>query len=126
MTQRIVDILEIIQIEKQQRQFLARLSDLDHFLMEPVQQHPAIGQTGQKIEIGLAPDHIFRFFLFGEILGKHDIIANGTILVINDIDRQPCRIQFTVLFPVPQLATPDPLFTKLAPHRLVKRPVLTP
>ena len=89
MPQCIVDVLEIIQVEKQQRQLLAGLVYFDNFLFHPVHQHAAIRQIRQEIEIRLTPYHVFRFLLLREIIGEFNVIANGPVFVVNHIDCQP-------------------------------------
>ena len=56
VAQRVVDILEPVQIEVQERDFLAVTVCVPDLVFEAVTQHLAVGETGQRIEIGLIPD----------------------------------------------------------------------
>jgi hypothetical protein len=54
----VVDFLEVVEVEEQQRQEGPPRSALLHFLAQPVHEHVAVGQAGQLVEIGLVPDQL--------------------------------------------------------------------
>ena len=67
MAQRVIDFLEVVQVNEQNRQLQAvALAFLD-FLGEPVAQHAPVGQAGQRVEMGLLPDQRFGLFAFGDV-----------------------------------------------------------
>ena len=64
MPQRIVDILEMIEIEKHQSDRCTRSLRLARFEKQSFRKHPSVRQAGNLIKIGMAPDRFFGFFLF--------------------------------------------------------------
>ncbi len=65
MPEGIVDILETIEIEKQQRQLLGLALTLSNGLLEPFEKHATIGQFGQWIEISQSADLLYGFAALG-------------------------------------------------------------
>jgi len=81
MTQAIVDILEMIQVEKQNGNAMTGPVCIIHSLSEAItQQHP-IGQTGKRIVMGQESDPVFCLELFGNITGYLNNTENPAFTV---------------------------------------------
>ena len=52
MPESVIDTLEAVQVEQEQHHLLVLTRRLSHRLLEPVQQQPAIGQSGKLVVIG--------------------------------------------------------------------------
>ncbi len=66
MAERIVDALELIEIEAEHRQALAALHALD-LVIELLEQQHAIGQVGQRVVARHVRDAVFRALAFGDV-----------------------------------------------------------
>ena len=67
VAQRVVDLLEVVQIDQKQRQRATRARGLADLVLEPLPQHAPIGQAGEHVEVGLPPDHLVGLLLLGDV-----------------------------------------------------------
>ena len=58
MAQRVVDVLEAVEVEQQHRDHAALAAGAGQLLAEPVVQQGAVGQAGEQIVQGQTPDHL--------------------------------------------------------------------
>ena len=63
VAEQVVDLLEAVQVDEQQRHLQAAARGLAYFLIEPVAEQATVGQTGQRVEIGMVPDPLVRHLL---------------------------------------------------------------
>ena len=56
MSESVIDALEAVQVEQEQHHLLVLARSLSHRLLEPIQQQPAIGQSGKLVVIGKVAD----------------------------------------------------------------------
>ena len=67
MTQAVVDVLESVKVQKQQRQMLPlALRTLDR-VVEAVEEQFAVRQPGEVVEVGQAVDALFAASLLGDV-----------------------------------------------------------
>lgn len=66
MSQGVVDLLEVVQVDEQDRQLFSAAVALLDLLLEPVAQHAPVGQAGQAVEIRLLPDLRLRVLAVGD------------------------------------------------------------
>src|SRR5690554_3214916 len=126
MTETVVDMLEAIQIDKQQRsKALVTIAGFE-CLPQPVEQHAPVGQARERIieseSVGL---------LFGSPPKRHIgqrryVVSELSRCIHDSTDGNPLRINFTVLAPVPDLTLPATLLINGAPHLAVKAGIVTP
>ena len=67
VAQCVVDFLEVVQIDKKHRQLLPVALAAPDFLVQPVGQCAAVGQSGQRVEQGLLADQRLGLFAFGNV-----------------------------------------------------------
>ncbi|MPN31366.1 hypothetical protein SDC9_178840 [bioreactor metagenome] len=126
MAERIVDALEMIEIEEHQRGAALVAPALFHDMAEAVAQQQPVGQAGQRVVVGEILDLLLRRLALGDIVKGADVIDVLAIAIAHGRDRQPFRIHRTVLAAIPNLAFPASVINDLAPHPGIEGFVVTP
>src|ERR1035437_4011752 len=67
MAQRVVECLEVIHINEQQRVLMAVTESAHHCLFEPVHQQPAVGQASQRVREGQSLNLVFGPLAVGDV-----------------------------------------------------------
>ena len=67
MSQGVVDFLEMVQVDEQDRHLLAFAIDFLEFELQPVAQHAPVRQAGQHVEVGLVPDQRLGILARGDV-----------------------------------------------------------
>lgn len=116
----VVELLEVVEVDEQQRaaQALA-LAGLQRML-QPVQQQPAVRQVGQGVVVGEADDGLLGALALGDVLHHADVVADRTVLVLDRGDAQELGVELAALAAVPQLTAPDAHRGQLRPHRAIE------
>ena len=83
MAERVVDALEMIEIEIQQRQVLALMNPLERLLELLAEQHP-IGQVGQRIVVRQVRDALIRTFALRHVLDHAEQILRLPASIADD------------------------------------------
>ena len=68
--ERVVDLLELVEVDEHQRHFQAGAVRFLDLLRQPVMEHAAVGQAGQRIVVGLVPDQFLGCFPAGDVADK--------------------------------------------------------
>ncbi len=68
VSERVVDLLEVVQVDEQDRDVQLIALGLGDVVRQPVMEHAPVGQLGQRVEVGLLPDQHFRLLLLGHVL----------------------------------------------------------
>ncbi len=76
MPERVVDALEVVEVEAQHRQALAPLHALE-LVVQPLAQHQAIGQVGQRVVARHVHDALLSALPVGDVLVGGDPAAAG-------------------------------------------------
>ena len=79
VAQRVVDGLELVQVDKQYRQRMLVLVHAGDGLAQPAVQRMAVGQSGQGVEMGVALDLLFVFLLVGHVVDGTDKARSGRV-----------------------------------------------
>ena len=88
VAERVVDVLEPVEIDQEQRAAFLPASGIAQRLVEGFAHQGAIGQAGQRIEAGKAADLLFRAALFGEVGADPAEAEEAAALVEDRIARQ--------------------------------------
>ncbi|MNF71292.1 hypothetical protein D3C84_532390 [compost metagenome] len=116
----VIDHLEMIQIDHQQR--TAALLDLRRrqCLLGTVGEQQAVGQIGQWIVMRQVLEFVLGILDRADV-GKHrDVVAELAVVVMNQADRLPLRVDPAVFATVPDLAAPLAATVERGEHRLVE------
>lgn len=124
MAQRVVDLLEVVQIKEKQHQGQAVARGQLHFLRQPVLEHAAVRQAGEEIEIGLLPNQLVRRLLLRNIGEQRHPAMNFAVFADDGVDGEPFRVQLAVLAPVPNLPLPLAGGLDRLPHGPIKRRIV--
>src|SRR3989338_1061462 len=97
---RIIERLEVIQIEKHYRAIMAAAFAGSHRLPEPVIEQAAVGQLRQGIVKSQISNLFFGLFALGDVLHDSDEIPDRSIPAGNRGDDERLVIEGTILAPV--------------------------
>jgi hypothetical protein len=125
MAERVVDDLEAVEIDEQDRQFGFIAVRPLHCLVQPVAQQQSVRQTGERIVVRLMVELIVRPAQLGDIREHADVVGDAALAVIHGTDRQGFEKGLSILAPVPELALPAPGGRQFLPHPDIEIPILT-
>ena len=106
VTHRIVDVLEVVEIEEQHRDAgiaAARAIDRSD---EPLYQQAAIRQSGQRVVVGEIAQILLVALAFGDVGHHADVVRAQAEMIVHGADFEPAEEFLPVLAPLPQLAAP--------------------
>jgi len=106
MTQRVIDVLETIEIDKQQSQFVLQYTGLTNRIFYLLVKSRAIEQLRQSIALGHELQAGLRFFTGSKVAENRDIMRNRASRIVDRANRQPSRIKFARLAPIQHFALP--------------------
>ncbi|MPN02000.1 hypothetical protein SDC9_149213 [bioreactor metagenome] len=126
MSQRIIDNLETIHIQKQQGKAGVHPVGKGAGLLQAVgQQHP-VGQAGQGVIAG----NVFKLLLMGflrtDVGEQRDEMLCSAIGLAYRADREQLGVKAPILAPVPHFATPVSVLEQRIPHCLIEFAGLVP
>ncbi len=124
VAQRVVDVLEVIEIEENQRQRLMAALRAAERVADAVLEQAAVRQPGERIEMREPLDMLLRCLVLGDVAEDADIVAQRAAGIAYLADRQPLRKDAAVLAPVPHLALPVALVIDGLPHGPIERLIL--
>ncbi len=101
MAKPVIDFLEAIEINKQQRQRQAGAGRVFDFAFQPVAKQAAVRQAGQRVKVCASPDLLFRRFAFGHVMrgsgnGLHlALIAHDRYekIIVGHLFSRRCRVR---------------------------------
>jgi len=112
----VVDHLETVQIDEQQREWVTLPTGRAHRLLQALLKQRPIGKLGHQIEVRQPADTLFGALALGYI-GQHVDETQRTVVAIPlDADAVPGAEHATVLAPVPDLTLPVPAAIEHVPH----------
>ncbi|MEZ5906976.1 MAG: hypothetical protein R3C69_18415 [Geminicoccaceae bacterium] len=68
----VVDLLEVIEIEHQEGTQVAWSATVGEIALQPLEQHPTVGEPGEAIALGEHPDPLLRRFHRGQVLNQRE------------------------------------------------------
>ena len=126
MAETVVDRLEVVQIDEENRHPRAgSLRDLERMLESRVDEQP-VGQSRQRIVVGQPAQAGFGFLEVGDIGKYPDVMAVAARWVTHHADRHPLGVDLAILAPVADLALPMSLLEQTGPHVTVEGLVMAP
>ncbi len=120
MSEAVVDRLEAVEVEEEQRSALAIGSLLGQRLGYPLSQLQSIRQRGQRIVMRQKFQSRFALLDLAYVGEDPDIVDDLAPLVARGVDRQPLGIAGAVFAAVPDLALPMTAITDISGDVLVK------
>src|SRR5471032_902831 len=121
VAQRVVQRLEVIQVDKQQRTARTTSRAYRNSLRQAIQQQRAVGQARQGVEEGEFLDALFRDLAFGDVVMRAYIVTDASAFACHRRNRQPFRIDLAILATSPDLALPAAHAVNRFPHLAEKR-----
>lgn len=91
----VVDLLEIVQIDEQQRPHLPRLARRGQGMVQAVQQHASVGQAGQPVKVGQLVRAGFGQLAFGDVSRQGNETGNlpgRCAFLVRDGQLEPMRL----------------------------------
>ena len=88
VAERVVDVLEAVEIDQEQRAALLAAGGIAQRLVERLAHQRAVGQAGQRIEAGEAADFLLRAALLGEVGADPAEAEEAAALVEDRVARQ--------------------------------------
>lgn len=101
MAQRVVQGLELVQIDKQQRPTPPRALAQRHGLLHSVEQQAPVGQVGERIVEGQMSDLFLGFLALADVRERGHIVRDLSIVTAHGRNALQQRIHLAVLAPVP-------------------------
>ena len=122
--QRIVDVLEMVQIHEQHRQRLAGALGHADIVRKAVGQQGAVGQPGEQVEMRHPADALLVGLALAHVRENADVMRGLPLGVLDAADGEPLGIHLAVLAPIPDFALPQAVCLDVAPHLAVKTAVM--
>src|ERR1035437_5426520 len=120
MAEVVVDVLEIVQVNEQQRTLSAATRAGSGCLMEPVHKKPPVGQASERV----VERQILDFFLcrlaFRKVDVYPDIMRDDPVISFNGGNGEPCGIYFAVFASIPDFSLPCSGVLDGLPYRAIE------
>src|SRR5450759_1450103 len=104
MAEGVVDVLEIVQVNEQQRTFSATTRAGSQCLLEPVQQKPPVGQVSERVVERQILDFFFCRLAFRKVDKCPNIMCDDPVAPLDGGDAAPTGIYLPVFASIPDLS----------------------
>ena len=104
----VVDLLEVVQIDEQQRQLTPNPLSLGDGMAEAVHEQEAVGQPGQHIEVRQMVDALLRQLLLGDVVQDGDVALRPAVGIPYAGQADPQRLNPAVVVLMGDLPLPGP------------------
>ena len=121
MAECVVDILETVEVDKQQRDTGAATTGADQCIFQPVIEQKPVGQFGQGVVVRQAFDVLFNELAFGDIGKYGNILVHCAVIITHDTDTLPRRVYLAVFPAIPDFTLPVSGFNDRSPYLTVER-----
>ncbi len=115
-----VDVLEMIEVDQQQRASPFGVAGSVKVLFGPLAEQQAVGQANERVVVRQAVEFVARALERREIGEHRDVMADLALFVPDAAQVLPLRIHLATAATVPDLATPDAILVQVVPHGLVE------
>ncbi len=116
VTERVIDVLETIDVHEDQRQRFGVAFDAAQCLADAIGQQAAVGQAGQRVEMRQPVNVRLVRLVRRDVGDDRDVVADLAVFVVHAADRRELGIQVAVLAPVPEFAVPGTVHPDAFPH----------
>ena len=116
VAERVVDVLEAVQIEEQHRDTRAVAPRPYDGARQPLRQQRAVRQAGERVVVGQVAQFLLGAFLIGDVRQHGDIMAALAACVLHAAGLQPAQQLGAVLALLPDLARPHAVAIELGAH----------
>ncbi len=106
MPQAVVDVFKVIQVHQQQSAATLVKLRRRQGLFRAIGKQQAVGQAGQRIVVGQVRQLVLGILDCADIRKHRDVMADLVVVVANDTNRLPLRVDLAAFTPVPDLAAP--------------------
>ena len=118
MSQRVVDVLEMVQVQEQHGQRTAPRLLLFNVALGALRQERTIGQIGEGVEMREPLDAVLRLALERDVAEQRDGVGGAAVAVAHTAHRQPLGVGRSVLAPAPGFTFPLSVFGELGVHEV--------
>ena len=125
VTERVVERLEVVQIQEQQCTITAVAAAGGHRLLQAIEQQAPIGQVSQRIVEGKVADFFLGRLACGNVLKHADVMTGCAVLILDGGDGQPFGVGLTAPASIDDFTLPDAFRQQVRPHRPIEVRVVT-
>ena len=126
MAQRVIDLLEVIQINIEQRKNLFVAPRLGQGHLQPVIEQGPVGQVRQRIALGTMAKQFFDFLALRNVDECRDVPASTLRPLAADRRYcQPDDVDLAIGATIPELSGPMPVLFQCLPHAMEKARLLS-
>ena len=119
MAARVVDPLEVVEVEEHQRAMLVVAGADGHRLLQPLEQQPAVGQVRQRVVEGQRVDALLGGLALGDVGDADHMVRDPSVVCRHRRDRHPGEECRAALAPAEHFAGPGPgLLQCIEPARI--------
>ncbi|MNQ56810.1 hypothetical protein D3C85_709450 [compost metagenome] len=122
MAEAVIEHLEAVQVDVQQRQAAAALARALAGLVQAVLEQGAVGQARKLVVAGEIAQALLRLAAGGEVGEEADDVADTAPRIAHHIELQPLRVELAVLARVHQFALPAAALLQLFADQVVAPP----
>lgn len=97
VAQRIIDVLEVVQVQKQHGQRTAARLLVGNVAMGAFRQERAVGKVGERVEVGQPLNAVLGLSLLGDVAEQRDGMRYNAIAISHAAHRQPLRVGGCIL-----------------------------
>ena len=117
VAQGIVQILEFVQIDKQQGTITLTAGTRGHRLLQAIHQQATIGEFGEQVVKGELPNLILRRLVLGDVDHGGDIVGGVTVPILDGGNTEQGRVDLTLTALTPKLTLPDTIALQRGAYR---------
>ncbi len=121
VAERVVDALEMVEVEEHHRQVLAVALRQAQGKVEVILQQQAVGQAGQLVEMREQADALIGLLPGGDVVLDRQIVAHHALLVAHRRQARPLDVFAAILAPVIEFAFPAFAARQMRPQIVVGR-----
>ena len=126
MAARVVQGVEVVEVEKEHRAVHSAAPGRRQRLAEPVLQQAPVGKLRELVVIGQTMHFGLGFLVLRNVGEGADVVRHLAGRRYDAVDRQPLGVHAAVLAAVPDHALPEVLLPERDPERFVERIIVAP
>ena len=126
MAQRVVQCLELVQVDEQQRPSPARALAQGHRLLQPVEQQTPVGQVGEGVVEGQVANLFLGFLAFADVRERSHVVRDLAVTSMYCRNALQQGVHLAAFASIPDFTKPGTPVSQRLPHLDVKRRVMAP